>query len=79
VVAAENAEMPTGMRKSAFFNVLHPGSKHTDRNLVLLLAGYGTGVTTDAAILVDDKAITHKSQMRMVTEEHLHATAAYSA
>ena len=61
VIAAENAKVPAGMGKLAFLDVLHPGSKHTHWNLVFLLAGYGAGVTTDAAVLVDDKAVTHEN------------------
>jgi hypothetical protein len=61
VIAAENAKVPAGMGKLAFLDVLHPGSKHTHWNLVFLLAGNSAGVTTDAAVLVDDKAVTHEN------------------
>ena len=44
----------------ALLDVFHPGAKHAYWNLVLLLAGYGAGMTTDAAILVDDKAVAHE-------------------
>lgn len=60
MVAAEDAKVPAGVRELAFLDVFHPGTKDTHRNLVLLLARYGAGVATDAAVLIDDKPVTHK-------------------
>jgi hypothetical protein len=60
VVAAEDAKMPASMWKLALLDVFHPGSKHTHWNLVFFLAGYSASMTSDAAVLVDYKAVTHK-------------------
>jgi hypothetical protein len=61
VVATENAKVPAGMRKFPFFDILHPSSEDPHRDLVFLFAGHSTGVATDTAFLIDDKAVTHKN------------------
>ena len=58
MVAAEHREVPLHVGERADFDVLHPRAEHADRNIVFGLARGGTGVTADAAGLIDDPGPT---------------------
>lgn len=60
MVATHDSEVPTGVRELALLDVLYPGAKHADRNVVLFLASHSTGVTPDTSILIEYKAIAHE-------------------
>jgi hypothetical protein len=59
MVTSHHPEMAAGVRKFTLFHVLDPGAEHTQRNLVLLFARHGTGVTANTSVLIDNKAVTH--------------------
>jgi hypothetical protein len=53
MIAPHHAEMAAGMGKLASFNILDPGAKNPNRNLVLFLARDSASVTADAAVVID--------------------------
>src|SRR6185312_5860429 len=59
MVASHHAEMAAGVREGALLDVLDPGAKDANRDLVLILAGNRAGVTSDASVLVNYEAVTH--------------------
>jgi hypothetical protein len=59
VVTSHHAEVAAGVRKFTFFNIFHPGAKHSNRHLVLLFARHGTGVTANTSILINYKSVAH--------------------
>ena len=59
MVASHHAEMAAGVGEGTLLDVLDPGAKDADRDLVLILAGNRAGVTSDASVLVDHEAVTH--------------------
>jgi len=59
VVTSHHAKVAAGMRKFTLLDVLDPGAKDPDRNLVFLFARHGTGVTANTSVLVNDKAVAH--------------------
>jgi hypothetical protein len=54
------------VRKFALLDVLDPGAKDTDRDLMFLFARHRAGVTTDAAVLIDDKSVSHLSTFTLL-------------
>ena len=60
VVTSHHAKMALAVRELAGLHVFDPSSKDSDRDLVLLFARYGTGVTANTSILVDDEPVAHK-------------------
>lgn len=59
MIASEHREMAAGVRITALFNILYPCAIHAHCDVVLFFAGDRAGVTTDAAVLIDDKSVTH--------------------
>lgn len=60
MVATHDSEVPTGVRELALLDVLYPGAKHSNWDMVLLFASHSTGMTPDTSILVEYKAIAHE-------------------
>ena len=60
MIAAHDAEVPAGVRELAFLDVLYPGTKYADGNLIFFFACHRAGMTPDASILVEYKAISHE-------------------
>jgi hypothetical protein len=60
VIAPENGKVTARLGKDPLFNVLHPRAMYTDGDIVLFLAGNRAGMTTNATILIDDKAVPHE-------------------
>jgi hypothetical protein len=59
VVAAQNGEVAPHIRKGSLLDVLNPGAKVPQRNLVFCFAGDRAGVASDAAPIINDEAIVH--------------------
>jgi hypothetical protein len=59
VIASQYGKMTFCVGKLTFFDVFDPRPINSNRDIMLFLAGYCTGMTADAAILVDDKAVAH--------------------
>jgi hypothetical protein len=59
MVAASYLERPARIGKFPLFNIFDPGSTDAQGHLVLRLAGHAAGMTTDAGLIVDQKAIIH--------------------
>jgi hypothetical protein len=59
VVAPHHPEVSRCMRELALFDLLYPSTKDTHRHLVFLFARDRTGVTANAAVLIDDKTVSH--------------------
>lgn len=60
MIAAHHAEVPARVRELTFLDVLYPGTKHADRNLIFFFACHRAGMTPDTSILVEYKAISHE-------------------
>src|SRR5580704_12119724 len=59
MIAAHHAEVAAAVGEGALFYVLDPGAEDSDRDLVLILAGNGACMASDASVLVDNEAVTH--------------------
>ena len=59
MVASENGKGAAGVRPRPLLDVFDPRAVHTDGHLMFGLAGDCAGVTADAHVLVDDKAVSH--------------------
>ena len=57
VIASKDGHFSCGRGKLALFDVLHPGTKLTDRNVMLSLAGHRAGVAADTGPLVNGESI----------------------
>jgi hypothetical protein len=68
VVTSHHPEVAAGVRKFALLDVLHPGAKDAQWNLVFLLARHRAGVTTDTSILIYDESVSHTSEFDIVLE-----------
>lgn len=60
MIATHNAEVPTRVRKLALLDVLYPGAKHANRDVIFFFTCHGTGMTPDTSILVQHEAIAHE-------------------
>jgi hypothetical protein len=60
MVTAGNLEDSAGVREFSLLNVLNPGAIDSYGDVVLGLAGYSAGMTTDALSIVDDESIFHR-------------------
>jgi hypothetical protein len=58
-IAAGHLKIALRIGKLPFFNIFHPGSVNPERNFVFRFAGSTAGVTTDAGLVVNHKAIVH--------------------
>src|SRR5712692_629388 len=67
MVAAENTEVPPRIGIFALLYVLDPRAVNSERDVVLFLTGDRTRVAADAAVVIDDKTVTH-GQMSKLTE-----------
>jgi len=65
VITSHHAEVAAGVRKFTFLDVLHPGAKDPNRNLMFLFARHRTGVTSNTSVLVNNKAVTHEFRDRL--------------
>jgi len=65
VITSHHAEVAAGVRKFTFLDVLDPGAKDPNRNLMFLFARHRTGVTPNTSVLVNDKAVTHEFRDRL--------------
>lgn len=72
VVAPHHAKMARSARKFALLDVLDPGAKDTDRDLMFLFARHRAGVTTDTAVLIDDKSVSHLSTFTLLRMPEKH-------
>jgi hypothetical protein len=61
VIATVDSEEPTSVRIDAFFDVLYPGTVHTQGNIVFRLASDRTGMAADTFAVVDEEAVIHGS------------------
>jgi len=59
VVAPHHPEVARCMRELTLFNVLYPGTKNTNRDLVFLLARNRAGMTPNTTVLIDDESVSH--------------------
>lgn len=59
MVAAEHREVAARVRITAFFNILHPCPIDAHPDVMLFFARDRAGVTTDAAVLINDKSVAH--------------------
>ena len=59
VVAPHHPEVARCMRELALFNMLYPGTKNTNRDLVFLFARNRAGMTPNTTVLIDDKSVSH--------------------
>jgi hypothetical protein len=60
MVAAHDAEVPTGVRELAFLDVLYPGTKDADGHVVFFFTCHRAGMTSDASILIEYESIAHE-------------------
>jgi hypothetical protein len=60
MIAAQYREVAAGIGITAFFNVLYPRAIYADGDVVLFFTSDGTGVTADAAVLIDQESVTHR-------------------
>src|ERR1700756_4064334 len=60
MIAAQHREVAAGIGITAFFNVLYPRPIYPDGDVVLFFTSDGTGVTADAAVLIDQESVTHR-------------------
>jgi hypothetical protein len=61
VVTSHDPKVAFGLRELAGLHVFHPGSKHSDRDLMFLFARHRAGMAANTSVLVDYESITHKS------------------
>jgi hypothetical protein len=54
VVAAKDRKEPSSIGKFPLFNVFDPGAVDAEWNLILLFAGHGAGVATNASLLINN-------------------------
>jgi hypothetical protein len=59
VVAPHHSEVSRCVGKLALLDMLYPGAKYANRNLVFLFARNRASVTADASVLIDDKSVSH--------------------
>ena len=59
MIAAQHREITPGIWEFALFDILYPGAETADGNVMFSLAGNSTGVTSDAAPVVDDESEAH--------------------
>jgi hypothetical protein len=59
VIAAQHRKVATHRGKRAALDVFHPRAEVADGHIVLGFARNSTGVATDAAIVINEKAILH--------------------
>ena len=59
MVTAHHREQAARIGESPLFDLLDPGAVDANRHLMLGFTGRGTGVTTDAFSIVNDKSILH--------------------
>jgi hypothetical protein len=59
MVASLNGKDAASIGENPLFDVFYPGPIHPDREIMLLLAGYSTGMTSDALAIVNDEAVIH--------------------
>ena len=57
MVTSENRKMAAGLRKLPLLDVLYPCPIYTNGNIVLCLTRNRTGMTSNAAVLINDKAV----------------------
>ena len=55
MVASHDRKVATGIRELSLFDVLNPGSIHSNRDIMFRFAGDGTGVAADTSSIVDDE------------------------
>ena len=60
MVAARHLEHAARVGKHPLLYILHPRPVDGEWNVVLGLAGYRAGVTTDALAVVNDKSVSHR-------------------
>jgi hypothetical protein len=66
MIAAHDPEMAAGVRELALLDVLYPGAKHADGYVILFLARHRAGMTPDASILIEHKAIAHEGYLLLL-------------
>jgi hypothetical protein len=59
VVAPHHPKVPRCVGKLALLDMLYPSTKNPHWQLVFLFARHRAGVTANAAVLIDDKAVSH--------------------
>jgi hypothetical protein len=59
MIAAQHREVAARVGVAPLLDVLHPGAIHADGDVMLFFASHGASVAADAAVLVDEKAVTH--------------------
>src|SRR5581483_1529200 len=62
MLAPLDRKVPPRIGKGALLDVFDPGSEHTERHVVLGLAGHRAGVAANALALVDDKPVSGQFQ-----------------
>jgi hypothetical protein len=60
MIAARDLKYAPGVGVEAFFDVLHPGSIHADRNLIFSFACDRAGVASDALAIIDYESVFHR-------------------
>ena len=68
MVTSHHPEVAAGVWKFALLDVLHPGAKNAQRDLVFLLACHRAGVASDTSILVYNESVSHASELDIVLE-----------
>jgi hypothetical protein len=59
VIATEHREVAPRVGIFALLDVFDPGAVHAKRDVVFFLACHRACMTTDAAVLVDEKTVAH--------------------
>ena len=64
MIAAGYLKVSRNVRIEARLDRLHPGAINAQRYVVLALTSGCTGMTTDAGVIVDKKAVVHPGKIR---------------
>ena len=59
MIAPHHPKVTRCMRELALFDVFYPGTKNANGDLVFLFTRNGARVAADAAVLIDDKSVSH--------------------
>ena len=67
VITAQHRKVTPRVGIYTLLDVLDPSTINSHRNIVFFFTGDGASVTTDAAMLIDEKSVTHYKPFRLTT------------
>ena len=64
VIAAQHRKVASGVWIDTLLDVFDPGPVNSHRDVMFFLTGNRAGMTADAAMLIDEKSVTHYKPFR---------------